>query len=239
MATINVTLARRARNALLALAATATVSAHAATFELVLPSNAPNQNMNFVLVNGDIEKGDFGKFETATKTVQGRTVVVLNSKGGILLDGLAIAQEIRDRGFETEVDENAICASVCGVMWLAGTQRYATPTSHIGFHAASDAKGVESGVGSALIGAFLDHIGLSYSAIIYTMSAPPSGIEWFNMDKAKNLGIPVTTIPLRAALPMATILPPSASGCDIKAPNGAYVLPDAARRGCHLDNDPK
>jgi hypothetical protein len=90
-------------------------------------------------------------------------------------------------------------------MWLAGTQRFAVTTSHIGFHAAADDKGAESGAGSAVIGAFLSHIGLSYKAILYTMTAPPSGIDWFNATKAQALGILVTTVPAPAPKPMPPV----------------------------------
>ena len=85
------------------------------------------------------------------------------------------------RGFATAVAPGTLCASACALTWLAGSPRYFDITSKLGFHAAYqvvDGKATESGVGNALVGAYLNQIGLPDNAIVYVTSAPPEGIEW-------------------------------------------------------------
>jgi hypothetical protein len=60
------------------------------------------------------------------------------------------------------------------------------------FHAAYrvvDGKASESGVGKALVGSYLNQIGLPDAAIIYVTSAPPEGIDWLTPEKAAGVGI--------------------------------------------------
>jgi hypothetical protein len=74
--------------------------------------------------------------------------------------------------------------------------------AQIGFHSASDATtGVVRGAGDALIGAYLNKIGLPERAIIYLTSAAPSEIQWLTAEDAKKLGIDVDlfTLPTNSA----------------------------------------
>jgi hypothetical protein len=51
-----------------------------------------------------------------------KALVLLNSIGGNLNAGLAIGREIKQRGFTTGAYN--VCASACGMIWLAGSTRY-------------------------------------------------------------------------------------------------------------------
>ena len=147
-----------------------------------------------ITVVGDIVADDDRRFEVVASTVQGRAVVVLDSHGGKLAAGLIIGDAIRARSYMTVVPENATCASVCGLIWLAGTERFVSRSARIGFHRASFIDGSESGVGDALIGAYLTRLGLSYDAVIYLTSAPPNQIQWLHPDTAMRLGITVARL---------------------------------------------
>ena len=62
----------------------------------------------------------------------------------------------------------------------------------IGFHAAYIRKNgalLESGTGNALVGAYLDQLGLPESAIAYVTNAPPEGMEWLDASTARTVGI--------------------------------------------------
>jgi hypothetical protein len=50
-------------------------------------------------------------------------------------------------------------------------------------------KAAESGVGNALVGAYLNQIGMPETAIVYVTSAPPEGIDWLTPEKAGRVGI--------------------------------------------------
>jgi hypothetical protein len=89
---------------------------------------------------------------------------------------------------------NTLCASACALMWLAGNPRYIGKGAHIGFHAVYIERGgklMESGMGNALVGAYLNQLGLSHRAIAFVTSAPPEGVEWLDASKARSVGVDV------------------------------------------------
>jgi uncharacterized protein len=67
-----------------------------------------------------------------------------------------------------------------------------TAESRIGFHAAYDKNsGKETGVGNALVGAYLNKIGLPYSAVVYITQASPDSMTWLSVVDAERQGIDV------------------------------------------------
>jgi ATP-dependent protease ClpP protease subunit len=156
-----------------------------------------------IAITGEIEDGDSKKFEdivadiTRQKTL-GRVEkvgVILDSPGGALADGLDIGMMIRQNGFLTGVPDDARCASVCGLIWLAGVQRFVGERGNVGFHAAYDAASKISATGNALIGSYLTKLNLPLDAIVYATKAPPKEMQWLTPADAKKNGIDLTVIP--------------------------------------------
>ncbi|WP_204269929.1 hypothetical protein, partial [Klebsiella michiganensis] len=73
---------------------------------------------------------------------------------------------IRLKGFATAVGDDGLCASACGLAWLAGNPRLMAASARIGFHAASDRQRNITSVGNALIGSYLNHLGMQMTAVI-------------------------------------------------------------------------
>jgi hypothetical protein len=164
----------------------AMLSANAATIEY----KGVIDGSNTVLVTGLIVPGDADRYEGITASLVGPTTVFLQSPGGAVVDGLNIGIAIHRSGYSTEVPVNATCASICGLIWLAGEPRLLAATSKIGFHAAFRVEdGQESGRANALIGAYLSRLGLSYQAIAYLTEASPDDMQWLNPDDAAKVGI--------------------------------------------------
>ena len=95
--------------------------------------------------------------------------------------------------------------------WLGGTRRVANPTARIGFHAAHTTKGgqvTETGMGNAMIGAYLNELGLSEEAIVYITSADPRSMHWLTADDAATFGIELETLPTRNAQPPSSAASP-------------------------------
>lgn len=154
-----------------------------------------------VIVRGTLESNDGQRFGDAIKGVQ-KAIVLLTSNGGDLDSGLAIGRAIRQNKFTTGVPDGAQCASACALAWLGGTTRYMARGARIGFHAAYvEGKGGprESGVGNALVGAYLNSLGLAEKAVIYMTSPPPNDIQWLTMDDARTIGIEVAVLTARLA----------------------------------------
>ena len=133
------------------------------------------------------------------RTISGASngIVILQGPGGSLLAGIRIGTLIRLNGFDTAVSNGTYCASACAFAWLAGETRYVGGNGSVGFHAAyrvENGRNLETGAGNALVGAYLDRLGLNYDAIIFVTSAPPDSINWLTPSQAKNLGISVAYI---------------------------------------------
>jgi hypothetical protein len=142
-----------------------------------------------VWISGDIEKGDYSKFANFVSK-RNRVMVVLDSPGGLLNEGLNIGLLIRQKAFATAVYNE--CVSVCGLMWLAGTYRVVSTEAKIGFHAAyrvENDKPIEDGSGNAFVGRYLTVLNFSWEAIEFLTSAAPDSVEWLNGVKAKKFGI--------------------------------------------------
>ncbi len=149
-----------------------------------------------VTVRGTLETDDGKRFSDAVAGLT-KALVMFSSNGGDLDSGLAIGRAIRQGKFSTAVPAGVQCASACALAWLGGTTRYMANSARIGFHAAYvEERGGprESGVGNALVGAYLNGLGLPEAAVIFMTSAAPEEIKWLTMEDARKLGVSVALL---------------------------------------------
>lgn len=175
----------------------------------------PDGTGALVVVSGPFSAGDDKKLTRALLEVEGNAVVLFESPGGSLMAGLAMGRAIRLSSAATAVEAGTTCASACGLAWLGGTRRLMGDGALVGFHAAyyTDDKGqqIETGQGNAMIGAYLNQLGLSERAVIYITKAAPAEMTWLSPEDADDLGIPVRMLrPSAPAAPAAApvVLPP-------------------------------
>jgi hypothetical protein len=162
----------------------ATGAAHAAN---ITSFRNPDGDILYIDVAGDIKSGDDVKFSRLINT-RDLVIVRLTSDGGDLIAGLNIGEPIHAHDTITLAVKN--CASVCGLIWLAGKTRNAWEDSTIGFHAAYyEANGQITAEGNAMVGAYLSRLGFSYAAIKYLTSAPPNSIQWLDCKALDQYGI--------------------------------------------------
>jgi hypothetical protein len=147
-----------------------------------------------VAVEGDLEVGDDILFRAQVGRLT-EAVVRFNSDGGNLLAGIAIGKIIRLNSFTTVVLDGQRCASACALAWLGGIPSFMGKDAHIGFHAAyiiEAGRATETGVGNALVGSYLNWMGLSERAVIYITQAAPAKMTWLTLRDAEQIGIEVT-----------------------------------------------
>jgi hypothetical protein len=150
-----------------------------------------------VMIEGDLELGDIEAFRNKVAPLA-KATVAFRSDGGSLLAGIRIGMLSRVKNFITIVPDGAQCASACAVAWLGGVRRFMGKGSKVGFHAAYVQKAgatTESGPGNAVLGAYLDQIGLPEDAIVYITQAAPNSMKWLNLDDAAQHGIEVAMLP--------------------------------------------
>lgn len=132
-------------------------------------------------LNGAIEPGDDAKVAAALVAWLRPRAIALSSLGGNVEAALAIGALVRHAQLRTLVAPRGICASACGLVWLAGEPRVLGQDAHVGPHAAylrRNGVSVETGAANALIGAYLGRLGFDDHAIVYLTSAAPNEMTW-------------------------------------------------------------
>ena len=157
-----------------------------------------------VVVEGSLAAFDEDQFAAKTAPLSS-AFVAFSSDGGSLVAGLRIGEAIRRKRFSTIVPDGRRCASACALAWLGGVERFIGISGKISFHAAYDAASDESGVGTAMVDAYLSKIGLPYEAVIYITQTASNEMTWLNMSDAAQRGIRVTLLSSLAKETMAAI----------------------------------
>ncbi len=166
--------------------------AHAAKIQL--DQSGPR---SIITIDGDLGPEDGRNFSEKISGLNGG-IVAFSSPGGQVLAGLRIGTLINLHHFDTLVGNGYRCASACAIAWLGGAVRYMAPKGFIGFHAAyliENGRQIEKGAPNALVGAYLNSLGLSYDAILYVTSTPPQDITWLTPSEAQAHGIVVAMWP--------------------------------------------
>ena len=155
-----------------AIACTALLSAWSSwsvAADISLASYDSDPTHAIVQVKGELLPGDGNVFRSRIGSLT-RAIVSFDSLGGNLLAGLEIGKAIRLKSFISVVLDGQRCASACAFAWLGGAPRLMGSGAYIGFHAAYVEKAgqaIETGVGNALLGSYLNQIGLSENAVVY------------------------------------------------------------------------
>ena len=162
-----------------------------------------------VRLAGVILPGDDAKIAAALAREPRPRGIALASLGGNVEAALAIGTIVRKEGLRTSVAAHGICASACGLVWLAGTTRVLGPEAHVGLHAAylrRHGVDVETGAANALIGAYLGRLGFGDRAIVYLTSAAPDEMTWILPVDRQRYGIAFEA----AAAPAVAVVAPQA-----------------------------
>jgi hypothetical protein len=158
-----------------------------------------------ITVSGVLESSDATRFWSAA-AIYPKAIVAFQSTGGSLIAGIEIGKKIRMRNYTTLVPTGVQCASACATAWLGGTKRLMGAGALIGFHAAyitQNGQTTETGAGNALLGAYLNELGLPDRAVFFITKAAPSDMTWLTMADAAREGIEVELFTKPADAPAA------------------------------------
>jgi ATP-dependent protease ClpP protease subunit len=163
----------------------------------------PNPGETVIVASGRLMFGDETKFDSQSQNIQ-RAIVIFQSPGGNLTAGLEIGKIIRAKHYNTLVPSNSLCASACALAWLGGVNRYMSREAKVGFHAAyieQQGKAQESGMANALVGAYVNSLGLPERAVIYITTASPDTMQWLSPTDSVQFGINASFLNEREAFP--------------------------------------
>ena len=144
-----------------------------------------------IMVVGEIKSSDAQKFREFSIKYK-RAVVILSSNGGSLLPAIEIGKIIKIARYITVVPDEAVCASSCALIWVAGETRLLSPNGRVGFHASyrdNNGRLEESGTANALIGSYLTLLNLPERAVVFATRASPDKILWLTSANKASAGI--------------------------------------------------
>ena len=107
-----------------------------------------DKHLGRIVVRGELGFGTYKRLEAALKQTPVLTLVEIDSPGGYVVEGLAMARLLEKTGADTVSLEE--CSSACTYLLAAGKERYLGPKSEIGFHRSySRSRGFGKGWSSA------------------------------------------------------------------------------------------
>jgi hypothetical protein len=170
--------------------------------------NPAKDHGHVIHIKGDIEKGDANQFANVVGHAGVKpndATVYLDSPGGFVMEGEPIARAIRKYGWNTYVEKDTACVSMCAVIWLAGHTRFINENGRVGFHSVSNAKrnpGKRDNLGNAMMFAFYHELGMSDKAARVLLAAEPGDDAiWLTGALAQSLDIAAVTIPAEQEKP--------------------------------------
>ena len=118
--------------------------------------------------------------------------------GGSLVSGMFIGFMINNLKFSTYVADETYCVSSCAAMWIAGSTKYASTSSSIGFHQPyyKDRKGKVQ-TDPKVVKAMRDYyqmVGVPKPAADFFVAADPHDVYWLNRELAAGLKIEIKMI---------------------------------------------
>ena len=150
-------------------------------------------------LEGEIQIGDAERFEANfeyAKSIGLNVIAIsLNSPGGKVAVGAAMARSIRARGLRTMVEEGATCASACFMLFAAGKERIANENARIGVHSAVTPKvGETETAKSATIDSarLLAELGVPSTVLGKMVTTKPTEMAWLTRDDLRMMRVNTT-----------------------------------------------
>jgi membrane-bound ClpP family serine protease len=157
-----------------------------------------------ILISGQITTGDADAFVSEVKQVNaaGKTIenVQLNSTGGRLIEGVKLAEAIRERKISTFIGRGAVCASACFLAFAAGDRKFVASGALVGVHKASDGSGLEtelSGIATVSMARFAKDLGVPSAIIDRMVRTPPKQIVWLSSHDLQSMGVTMAETPIQ------------------------------------------
>ena len=168
------------------------VGVNAATFT---PIGTKNQGVTLI-VSGRLDQNDGSKFASSVKQTElmgaSVTAVSLNSPGGAVLAGAAIARLVKEKRMISQVADGNLCASACFMIFAAGKERQSGKNSQIGVHSAVEpGLGETDGAKSSTIDMvrFLSELDVPPQILGKLVTAKPNEMSWLTADDLQALRV--------------------------------------------------
>jgi hypothetical protein len=132
-------------------------------------------------LRGDFRDGDYARFKSYFRKKDAVIGLDLSSDGGVLEEGMQIANLARQKKLSIYVAEE--CNSVCAFVFFAAAKRYLARHSRIGVHSVSNSRDIEDLSSMRLIlklARLSAKLGVPESAIGKLVTTRPSNITYLD-----------------------------------------------------------
>jgi hypothetical protein len=116
--------------------------------------------------------------------------LILNSPGGLLGEGIKLAEIVRSYNITTAVDSRGPCASACFLVFTAGSRKLYTSDAKVGIHSASDQNGADSNAARAAtttMARVAGELGVPSALVGKIVTTLPSDLTWLSKDDLASL----------------------------------------------------
>jgi hypothetical protein len=151
-----------------------------------------DRGIELIIIDGKILKGDGDKFVNLLNKYPKTKAIVLNSIGGLVYEGMYIADTVRDRGLNTFVLNENVCFSICAPIFFSGKNKFIQEHAYLGVHAAHDIRDNSiSPEVNALIAWYFGALGYDIRLVELWISAKPDKLNYITaqINEELNLGI--------------------------------------------------
>lgn len=149
-----------------------------------------------IMLSGDIVEGDADRLGQALDRSRNRghgTLVVLDSGGGNLWEGLKAADMIADAHANVVVGENMLCASACFLLFVSGENKGVAFGARVGVHSPRQTnegkETAETAAISVAIAREYERRGLPPTVIAKSVTTPPDKIYWLSESDMREMHV--------------------------------------------------
>jgi hypothetical protein len=143
-------------------------------------------------ISGEILPSDTKRFFSLVIEHNDVNVIDLNSGGGVVNDGMAMAQFINFKGYTTRIRAKSRCFSICSVMFLSGSKKLIHKDGYLGVHTAFNGKTNERDDKiNSYIAWYFGRIGYDAGLVTMWLESEPSSVNFITaqINMKLNLGI--------------------------------------------------
>lgn len=166
-------------------------TADAATFT----HGTTEKGNEYITLDGEIGTGDFEKFIKVIKQYPNANALVLNSNGGIVGEGMTIAEIVKFRKMATFVLNGSECYSICAPIFFSGVKKFIQKDAMLGVHSARDGDtGLRADKTNALITWYFGSLGYDMGLAEMWIDAEPDNMNFITAEINKKLNLGIVSI---------------------------------------------
>ena len=179
-------------------------------------------------VSGPIWPGDGARFDSVvSRAAINHTpirTVTLDSPGGVVGEGMRMADIIREQHLDVAVPDDAMCASACFMLLAAGSHKVVGRDARIGIHSATSTatQGPDDGAATMTMARYVAQLGVPEALVGRMIITDSVNLSWLSPSELRSMGAVVRNNTVRGPSFYSWI-----SGDGAAAGDNEWAKPDA------------